>query len=138
MYKRGGLNLLEYSGRECQVRLINVKASAVTRRHRLLGVVGGHPADYGKAFGEEVDRLEELQQVAVFQQDLAVHDRALRVVALVQRLPVRVVHAKHVGGVERVVGPDNLAVSDRAVSPLDDQIGRRLAKLSGQVAAPER
>src|SRR5215469_1468718 len=129
MYKRGGLNLLEYTGRECQVRLINVKASAVTRRHRLLGVVGGHPADYGKAFGEEVDRLEELEQVAVFQQDLSVHDRALRVVALMQRLPVPVVHVEHVGGVEPVVRPGDPAVGDGAGVPLDEQVDGRLAEV---------
>src|SRR2546430_1890255 len=46
---------------------------------------GGHRADDGERLHEEVDRLEELEQVALLEQDLAVHDRALRVVPVVQR-----------------------------------------------------
>jgi NAD(P)-dependent dehydrogenase (short-subunit alcohol dehydrogenase family) len=96
-----------------------------------LGVPGRDGADDGEAFDEEVDALEELEQVAVFEHDLAVHDRALRVVAFVQRLPVPVVHGEHVGRLGRLVLADDPALGHRAAVPLHEQV-------AGQVPAAQR
>ena len=96
--------------------------------------VGWHLADDRQALGEEVDPLEELEDIALLHQDLAVHDGALRIVAVVQRLPVRVVHAEHVRGFLAVLGPGDAAVGDCAATPLDKKRGGP----SGQATAPER
>jgi hypothetical protein len=113
-------------------------SAAQNRIINFTSVSGLHGADDGEGLDEEVDPLEELEQVAVLEHHLAVHDRALRVVALVQRLPVQVVHAEHVGGPERGVRGDDLAVGDRAAAPLHEKVRRAAAELRRQVAAPER
>src|ERR1700744_6027580 len=87
-------------------------------------IAGRDRADESQALHEEVDRLEELEQVAVLEQDLAVHHRALGVVAVVQGLPVGVVQGQHVTGGQRLVRPDDPAVGDRPAAPADEQVGR--------------
>src|SRR6185437_9075173 len=66
-------------------------------------VLGGYLPDDREAFDEEVDGLEEFEQVTVFEQDLAVHDGALGVKAVVEFAPALVVHVENVGRVERVI-----------------------------------
>src|SRR4051794_11762743 len=101
------------------------------------GELSEHRPDDAQAFDEEIDRLEELQQVSVFEQHLAIHDSALRVIAVVQRLPVRVVHAQDVRRLERVVRADDAAVGDGAAAPLHEQVRRPTTELSRQVAATQ-
>src|SRR4029077_13593893 len=111
----------------------SARCSAAPRDSRIGGRDG---ADDGQGLDEEVDRLEELEQVALLEDDLAVHDRALRVVPVVQRLPVPVVHRQHVGRLQGVVRPDDPAVGHRAAAPLHEQV--RGATQAGQVPAAQR
>src|ERR1700753_498099 len=87
-----------------------------------LGVACGDRADDVDGLDEEVDALEELEEVSLLEEQLAVHDRALRVVAVVQRLPVLVVHAQDVVGGEGLVRADDPGVGDLAVGPLSKQV----------------